>query len=411
MTTASDPRRALLQAYRAALAAVDGRSRVRDFLATRPVVTRRVVAIGKAAAAMTLGALDAGGVESALVITKHGYHAPALRGRATVMEAGHPLPDEASLAAGEALFEFIRAAPAEHPFLFLLSGGASALVEVLPEGMTLADLVRVNTHLLGAGLDIAAMNQVRKRISRIKQGRLARVLAGRPTLCLLISDVPGDEPSVIGSGPLVPDPHAQLPLPSLPADIDALLADSMPPAPDDPCFRAIETHVIASNRDARDAAARAAGEAGISVIVHDSLLTGDVAEVARQVTDALIASGSGLHMWGGEATLRLPPEPGRGGRCQHLALLVAARIAGHDGISVLAAGTDGSDGPGEDAGALVDGYTFKRGEDGGYRLAESIARADAGSFLEASGDLIATGPTGTNVMDLILGLRMQEVRK
>ncbi|MGE0082417.1 MAG: glycerate kinase [Thiohalomonadaceae bacterium] len=402
----TDPRRTLLHAYRAALAAVDGRTRVRDFLAARTPERRRVVAIGKAAAAMTLGALDTGGVESALVITKHGHDAPALRGRVTVMEAGHPLPDEASLAAGEALFEFIRSAPAEQPFLFLLSGGASALVEALPEGVTLADLVRVNTHLLGAGLDIAVMNQVRKRLSRIKQGRLARALAGRPTLCLLISDVPGDDPSVIGSGPLVPDPHAHLPLPPVPADISALLADTEPPAPDDPCFHTIETHVIASNRDARAAAARAASEAGISVIAHDDLLTGDVAEVARHVTDTLLASGPALHVWGGEPTVRLPPAPGRGGRCQHLALLIAARIAGRDDISVLAAGTDGSDGPGEDAGALVDGHTVERGEDEGYRLVEVIARADAGSFLEASGDLITTGPTGTNVMDLVFGLKV-----
>jgi glycerate 2-kinase len=408
MTTAIDARRGLLQVYRAALAAVDGRVRVREFLAAHAPATRRVIAIGKAAAAMTLGALDAGGVERALVITKHGHGDPRLDALATILEAGHPVPDAASLAAGRALLEFIRSAPPGQPLLFLISGGASALAEVLPTGMTLEHLARLNAWLLGAGLDIAAMNRVRKRFSCIKQGRLALALGGRPVLCLLLSDVPGDDPAVIGSGPLVPDPDAAAPLPPLPEEMTALSAQcAPPPTGDDPCFAAIETHVLAANHDARTAAAQAATQHGWSVVVHDTLLTGDVADAARHVTETLEASAPALHVWGGETTVRLPAAPGRGGRCQHLALLVARSIAGRDDISLLAAGSDGSDGPGEDAGALVDGHTVQRGEDENFSLTESLAHADAGSFLEASGDLIATGPTGTNVMDLVLGLRVR----
>ncbi|MCK9529783.1 MAG: DUF4147 domain-containing protein [Gammaproteobacteria bacterium] len=407
MTTAIDARRGLLQVYRSALAAVDGRARVRDFLTSRAPATRRVIAIGKAAAAMTLGAFDAGGVERALVITKHGHGDPRLGDRATILEAGHPLPDAASLAAGRAMLEFIHSAPPHQPFLFLISGGASALAEVLPSGMTLKHLARLNAWLLGAGLDIAAMNRVRKRFSCIKQGRLALALADRPTLCLLLSDVPGDDPAVIGSGPLVPDPEMAAPLPPFPDEVMALSAQCVPPPTgDDPCFASIEIHVLASNRDARTAAAQAAARHGWPVVVHDTLLTGDVADAARLVTQTLEASAPALHVWGGETTVRLPPAPGRGGRCQHLALLAARAIAGRDDISLLAAGSDGSDGPGEDAGALVDGHTVQRGEDENFSLTESLTHADAGSFLEASGDLITTGPTGTNVMDLVLGLRV-----
>jgi hydroxypyruvate reductase len=409
MTAATDARRALLQIYRAALAAVDGRRQVRAFFAARQPVPYRVVAIGKAAAAMTRGALDAGVVERALVITKYGHADRLADERITRLEAGHPVPDEASLAAGSALLGFIASAPAQQPFLFLLSGGASALVEVLPQGMTLDDLMQLNSWLLGAGLDIASMNRVRKRFSCIKQGRLACALAGRPTLNLLISDVPGDDPAVIGSGPLVPDTQADRPLPPLPDAFAAHLgAVPTPPGVDAACFAPVETHLLTSNQTARAAAAEAGRRLGLPVVMHETLLTGDVADAARTVADTLLAATPGLHVWGGETTVKLPPEPGRGGRCQQLALLVAERISGHDDISVLAAGTDGSDGPGDDAGALVDGETIARGEAEAYRVHEAIARADAGSFLEASGDLITTGPTGTNVMDLVLGIQTEK---
>ena len=136
------------------------------------------------------------------------------------------------------------------------------------------------------------------------------------------------------------------------------------------------------------------------------MITGDAAETGRRLAQALLESPRGvMQVWGGETTGRLPARPGRGGRAQHLALSAALTLAGHDGVYLLAAGTDGSDGPGEDAGALVDGETLARGEVHAGRAVEALARADAGTFLEASGDLIQTGPTGTNVMDLIIGWR------
>ncbi|HJX19266.1 MAG TPA: glycerate-2-kinase family protein, partial [Acidiferrobacterales bacterium] len=200
-----DPRQDVLRIFKSAIAAVHGRERVRDYLRQHPVSAPvYLLSIGKAACAMAQGvhAVLGSGIVDALIVTKQG-HAEALPW--PVLEAGHPLPDEQSLAAGQRLIEFVAAIPPDAMILVLLSGGASALVEALPQGMDLAQLRAVNDWLLAAGLDIAAMNRIRKRLSRIKGGRLAKLLAPRPVLCLAISDVPGDDPRAIGSGPLVAD--------------------------------------------------------------------------------------------------------------------------------------------------------------------------------------------------------------
>lgn len=399
------PRDLLLSCYTAALAAVDGRAvvaaRLRGESPAKPVW---VIAVGKAAEAMALGARDALGaaVADAFIVTR----IPSGPLPWPVRAGGHPLPDAASLLAGRELIAFIARLPADADVLVLLSGGASALIEYLPDGITLDDLRRVNEWLLASGLDIGAMNRLRRRLSLLKGGRLADLLAPRTVRCLAISDVPGDDVRWIGSGPLTPiGPDEDLPS-GLPAFIGDLLQRSPPVAPVRENGRSIRVEIVAGNNEARQAAAKCAESQGIRARVDPALITGDAAEAGRRLAQALLESPCGvLQVWGGETTVRLPARPGRGGRAQHLALSAALTLAGHDGVYLLAAGTDGSDGPGEDAGALVDGETLARGEVHAGRAVEALARADAGTFLEASGDLIQTGPTGTNVMDLILGLR------
>lgn len=405
---AGDPRQTLLEVFLAALAAVSGRVRVHDFLARdAPSAPVYLIALGKAACPMAQGAHEALGdaIRDGFVVTKRGHAEPLPW---PVLEAAHPVPDESSLAAGEGLLRFAAAVPAAGHVLVLLSGGASALVERLPSGAGLDLLQRMNQWLLASGRDIAAMNRVRKRLSLIKGGRLAAQLAPRAVTCLAVSDVPEDDLRFIGSGPLVPDETAaREPVEDAPADVrSALLAAPALPRPDDPCFARVRTEIIARLADAKAAAARAAGARGLSAAVHPEFVEGEAVDTGGRLARAVLASAPGVvQIWGGETTVRLPPDPGRGGRNQTLALSAARVLQGRPGTLLLAAGTDGTDGPTTDAGALVDDETVARGAEAGFDADAALARADAGSFLEASGDLIQTGPTGTNVMDLVLGLR------
>ncbi|MCC6206638.1 MAG: DUF4147 domain-containing protein [Gammaproteobacteria bacterium] len=397
--------------YRHAVASVNGRDRVRTHLAGwEPGARVRVIAIGKAAGPMAIGACDALGaaVESVMVITKYGHATAGLPSGVpvTTIEAGHPLPDANSLRAGIDLFGFIARAPAPSTFLFLISGGASALVEAPPEPVRFADLRRAHDWLLGCGWDIAAINRVRTRLSLIKGGRLASYLGGVRTLQLLISDVPGDDPAVIGSGLLTPaasnGPPGREP-PAWLAELAAYTPD--PPAAGAPCFSAIETRLIATSRDARLSAAECAHALGYRVRQYPELITGEAEQAGRRLARLLRDEGPLLHVWSGETVVTLPEAPGRGGRCQHLALAAAAELAGLSGHVLLAAGTDGGDGPGAAAGAVIDGDTVARGRARGLDPLESLRRADAGAFLEASNDLIPAGASGTNVMDLLLACK------
>ena len=408
----SNARAVVLEIFDAALAAVHGAACTASFLSSRPPAGELyVVAIGKAAGAMLAGARRALGehVSTALLITKPGHEPPGIEDLpgVTAMEAGHPIPDARSLQAGRALLDFIADSPGDASLLFLISGGTSSLVEVLPSGVTLDDLRRVNQWLLGSGWDIRRMNALRKRLSCIKGGRLAAYAHDRRVLQLLISDVPGDVPSDIGSGLLVPDEPASIDEAAMPEWLRTLLHSA--PSLQDPktkAFANIDTHIVASMDHALAAAAEEAQKMGYAVQVHAERLSGDAATAGRRLAQALVEGAPGVHLWGGETTVELPSNPGRGGRNQHLALAAAEVLANRDNVWLLAAGSDGSDGPGEDAGALVDGGTLARGELDGLNIKDCLRRADAGSFLEASGDLITTGPTGTNVMDLVIGLKV-----
>jgi hydroxypyruvate reductase len=303
------------------------------------------------------------------------------------------------------LLAFIAASPAERPLLFLLSGGASSLVEVLPEGVLLADWQRVNAWLLGSGLDIHAMNAVRKRLSCIKGGRLLEYLGGLRAVVLMISDVPGDDPASIGSGLL--SPGAKVPLPdALPDWLYALLnAAPLAPALDDPRWGSVEARILASNATALNGAVQAALCLGVPIHRHDELLRGDAAETGARLARELINGSPGVHLWGGETTVNLPEQPGRGGRNQHLALSAALALEGQAGITLLAAGTDGSDGATQDAGACVDGTTATAMRALDIDPQAALCRADSGTALAAVDALIRTGPTGTNVMDVVIAVK------
>jgi len=410
MTSAPGPGRRTLEAvFRAALAATAGEYCVADQLAAQPLSGPvSVIALGKAASAMALGSASALGAElqRGLVITKQGHIPPRLLEdrRFASLEAGHPLPDSGSLAAGQALLGFIAATPPGEQLLFLISGGTSSLVEVPLEGVGLDELVRLNHWLLGSGLDIAAMNRLRCAVSAIKGGKLLQHLGDRPATVMLISDVPGDDPSIIGSGLLIPpDGTRRLPT-GLPDWVRQLVQgdDSYCRVPT--AQPAVAHHIVARLQDALQAAAREARKRGYEATLVDAALHGDATTAGGQIAEFLRRQGPGIWLWGGETTVCLPEQPGRGGRNQSLALAAAVALQDHADCTLLAAGTDGTDGPTDAAGAIIDGGTVARG--GGRQAAlEALRHADAGSFLDASGDLLVTGPTGTNVTDLVIGLK------
>lgn len=380
--TADDARRELLIGlFRAGLARVDGRRCVREALREGTSGAVWAVAIGKAAVAMALGARDALGasLERLLVVSPSGQGAGMLAGQcgAEVLESAHPLPDERSLRAGARLIEWLDALPFTVTPLFLISGGASALVEVPMPGVTLEQLVRVSQLGIAGGRDIVALNAERARCSQIKGGRLTARLGGRAGRALLISDVPGDDPAVIGSGILAPAPGGD----------------------------GVRREVIASIDAAMDAVAEAARSLGLTVRRAAGRFAGDAQRLATQFAHELALGQAQVRIWGGESTVQLPPAPGRGGRNQHLALAAARLIAGYPDLALLAAGTDGIDGPTEDAGAVVDGETCARLAVLGLDADESLRRADSGTALAAAGALLRTGPTGTNVADLVIGLK------
>ena len=401
----------LLRCFEAGVAAVSGRRSVAAKLRSSWRGERAaVVAVGKAAADMYAGALEVLQLKlhSALLVTKRGHlgglaSAPGLR----LMEASPPVPDQSSLDAGDALLDFVAELPDTLPVLFLTSGGASSLVEVLAPSAGRGFLAELNQWLLGSGLAIGEVNRIRKRLSCIKGGRLAAYMGKRRVRNLLICDVPNDDLRAIGSGLLIPHSPQDLDVSDfeLPAWVSETLRTPPPLAP--LCaFSNIESEIVAGPADARRAAATAARRAGYTVYESDTLVTGDAAEAGRFVAATAMAGDPGMHVWSSETTVELPPQPGAGGRCQHLALGAAIALEGQRGLVVLAAGSDGTDGPGDYAGAVVDGDTLARGRAGGHDPAECLNRADSGTFLGESADLLRTGPTGTNVMDLLLALKL-----
>jgi hydroxypyruvate reductase len=375
-------RRVLLELFDASLRAVSGRERTAQFLrdAKLPAPVA-VFAVGKAAGAMARGARDVLGnaIHSMLVVTKHGHSDPELDRGTNVLqlETAHPVPDESSLAAGAEFESRVAALPPEVLPVFLVSGGSSSLIELLAEGVTLEDLQALNERGLAAGWDIAALNAERAKLSRLKAGGVARMLGSRRALALFISDVPADQPDVIGSGLLGHGGGGDH----------------------------IERHVIANVDAAVRAAVESAQARGLEFQVRADRFDGEATEVAQDFLAALRATSADGLVWGGESTVQVPPVHGRGGRNTHLALAVARSLRRGEKWVVLAAGTDGTDGLTSDAGAIVDSDSIDRATLAGCDVEQAWRGFDSGAALEAAEDLVHTGPTGTNVGDLLIGIK------
>ena len=368
-------KQALEQIWQSAIDAVSGYQAVSRALAEDGDFTPDLVlAVGKAAVGMSQGALDNLPACDALVVTKYD-HADAdirQRDRVTVIESAHPIPDQHSLAAGEALLESISSLPVDSKVLLLVSGGASALAEALPAEMSLDDLQAVTDEMIAGGKTIAEINARRKQHSLIKDGKLIQAFRGAELRVYAISDVEGDSIATIGSG----------------------IGD---------CHRAgtpASSKIIASNLIARERAQNEAESLGLEVLHNDESLYGDVFELASRIGQLIASAEPGVYIWGGEPTIVLPENPGSGGRNQSLALALAEHITDMDNISLLVAGTDGTDGPTEAAGGIVDGDTWSDPD----AARDALKRADAGTYLLQQGSLFVTGPTNTNVMDLVIAV-------
>jgi glycerate 2-kinase len=379
--TPLNTRRILLELFDSALRAVDGRQCVEDALRDFGDGPVAVFAVGKAASAMARGAYAALGrrIEQMLVITKDGHVDPQLARLpgAVILESAHPVPDERSLAAGAELERrVVNLAPGVRP-LFLVSGGSSSLVERLVDGASLDQLRALNSHGLGAGWDIARLNAERTKLSCLKGGGVTRLLGDRAAVALFISDVPGDDPDIIGSGLLGATPAGDR----------------------------VERIVVANIESAMRGAVEAAHAHGLQLEMRACRVDGDAAATARDFVDTLRGTIADGLVWGGETTVELPGRHGRGGRNTHVALSAAKLLRAGETMTILAAGTDGTDGATADAGALIDAGTLERAELGGCDVERALREFDSGVALEASGDLLHTGPTGTNVGDLLIGLK------
>jgi len=422
----------LLAIFRAALAAVDAERAVRAALvsqgaalaiAGRPVAdgARLVVAAaGKAAAAMAAGieAVAAERVADGIVVTKDG-HGPA-PARCRLREAGHPVPDARGEAAARELLALAAATRPDDVFVVLLSGGASALLACPLPGLSQGDLAATTRLLLASGADIGELNAVRKHLVEVAGGRLARAARARRIEVLVVSDVLGDRLDVIGSGPCAPDPSSFADAlavvdrrglrEALPARVRAELeagaagARAESPKPGDPAFARVRTTVVASLRDALAAAGAAARARGLHAIELGGALRGEARAVGRRLAAlarAARATRKTCLVAGGETTVTLRGS-GRGGRSQELALAAALELAGARGITLLAAGTDGGDGPTDAAGAFADGGSAARGAARGVDAARALAANGSHDFFCAEGGVLRTGPTRTNVTDLVL---------
>ncbi|NPA25994.1 MAG: glycerate kinase, partial [Chloroflexi bacterium] len=388
-----------------------------------------LIAVGKAAYPMARAAYEAlgGHLAEGLIITKDGYAGPGWP-RVTVMEAGHPVPDARSVEAAQRVFRLLQQTQPDDMVLALISGGGSALLTWPADGLTLADLRQVTQALLASGATIHEINTVRKHLDRVKGGGMARWAAPARVITFALSDVLGDDLSVIASGPTVPDPttfadawavlaHYDL-LDRVPASVRAYLEQGLRTGqgetakPDDPIFRRAWAAVIGSVRIAVEAAAKACQARNWTAQILTTTLMGEAHEVAhvwaavgREMARAdRPVPRPGCVLAGGETTVTLGPQPGLGGRNQALALATA--LAWHalppaGPMALVALATDGTDGPTDAAGAIVTPQTVARARAMGLDARAFLRGFDAYTFFHRAGGLLFTGPTQTNVNDLV----------
>lgn len=382
-----------------------------------------VVGAGKASAAMAQGVESVLGkrIAGGAITVKYG-HGARLR-RATLTEAGHPVPDSVGVSGAERVAAIAGAAGKHDLVIALISGGASALLVLPAEGITLAEKQEVTRLLLACGASIHEINAVRKHLSRLKGGQLAVTAAPARVLALLLSDVIGDDLDVIGSGPAAPDAStfagalAVLERYDLVARVPISVRERLErgtkgeiaetPKPADSVFQRVQNLVVGSNAQAVEEAANMARSLGYRPLVLTTSLDGEAREQARMlvaIAREVQASGRPVRspaclLAGGETVVTLRGE-GKGGRNQEFALAAALALRGTKNIAVLAAGTDGTDGPTDAAGAIVGSLSVARALEQGLNADEFLARNDSYSFFLQTGELLRTGPTGTNVMDL-----------
>ncbi|WP_127115922.1 glycerate kinase type-2 family protein [Shimia sediminis] len=409
------PRAFLTSLFQAAIDAADPAIALKPYLPTPPKGRTVVIGAGKGAAqlAQAFETLWDGPL-SGVVVTRYGYGAPCTSIR--VLEAAHPVPDTAGLAASEALIAAVSNLGPDDLVVALICGGGSSLLPSPPKGLELGDEQALNQALLASGAPISVMNAIRKHVSGIKGGRLAAAAHPARVVSLVVSDVPGDDPAQVASGPTIPDPVtrrqalklAESHRIDLPAKVLRHLQTpaATAPVPDDAQFSAHEVHVIASASISLDAAARLAETQGVPAVILSDAIEGearDVAQVhaaiARQVArrdrpfqkPVVILSG-------GETTVTLRGH-GRGGRNTEFLLSLAQGLEGVAGVDALAADTDGIDGSEDNAGAFVDASSSARLRDAGRDPMADLDNNDAYSAFASIGDLFSPGPTGTNVND------------
>jgi hydroxypyruvate reductase len=412
---AGPPRDFLRRLFEVALGAADPARCLPPRLPAAPKGRTIVVGAGKATAKMARAVEDHWRDPLAgLVVTRYGHGVPCER--IQVVEAAHPVPDAAGQRAAARILEMVRGLSADDLVLCLISGGGSALLALPAPGLTLDDKRAVNRALLKSGANIAEMNCVRKHLSAIKGGRLAAAAAPARVASLLISDVPGDDPAVIASGPTVADPTTFADALAVlekyritePAAAIAHLraAKDETPKPSDPRLARVETTIIARPQDALEAAAAAARQAGIAPIILGDSIEGEAREVAlvhagiaRQVRrHGQPAAAPAVLLSGGETTVTVRGR-GRGGRNAEFLLALAVALGGEPGIHAVAGDTDGIDGTEDNAGALLDPTSLARAAALGIDAKKALADNDGYGFFAALGDLIVTGPTRTNVND------------
>lgn len=431
----------MLAVQRAALAAVEPGAAVRRQVQRRGerlIVAGRgydlaainrvwVVGGGKAAVAMTaaLRAILGGRLAGGLVVTKYGYAERGLdTGPVEVVEAGHPVPDERGVAGARRMVDLLTGVRGGDLVLAVISGGGSALLTLPAAGLSLDDLQATTGLLLRSGATIVELNAVRKHLSQIKGGGLARAAGRAQVVSLVLSDVVGDPLDVIASGPLVPDPTTfddawqilsrydlvdQVPA-AVRQRLEAGRRGEVPetPKPGAAILRGVQTVIVGSNRQAAEAAVEAARAWKLNALLLSTFVEGEAREVARvaaALAKELAANNRPVArpaclVWGGETTVTVRGT-GCGGRNQELALAAALALEGVPGVMLVALGSDGTDGPTDAAGAVATGETVARARAQGLDAHAHLANNDAYPFFDALGDLIRTGPTGTNVNDLL----------
>jgi len=414
--TVLDPKAFLISIFDAAVAAADPERTIRDHLPVRPKGRTIVIGAGKGSAQMAAAFEKVwdGPIEG-LVVTRYGYGAKCER--IEIIEAAHPVPDAAGLEASRRLLAKVQGLTEDDLVVALISGGGSALLPSPAAGLTLADEIAVNEALLASGAPIAAMNTIRKHVSTIKGGRLAAAAWPAKVVSLVVSDIPGDNPALVASGPTVPDTGSRedalasisaygMKLPaSVMAHINSPAADA--PDPGDERFSCNEVHLIASAGVSLEAAAAEARRQGIEAVILSDAIEGEAREVGG-VHAAIVREVATrnrpfakpvLILSGGETTVTLRAK-GKGGRNSEFLLAFAIGINGVQGIHALAADTDGIDGSENNAGAFADGSTVSRMRAAGVDAKAMLAGNNAWTAFDAVGDLFVPGPTGTNVNDL-----------